>query len=294
MSIRTASNIPNDARDPNLPVVFDKKVSWERVRLRHCRVRRGEALHQGHAEDHIFIPLEGSFFSKVPSAAGGQRTVRGIAGNICIIPAGVVYSAYWEDDLEHLSIFLEPQLLTRVAREMFRNERIELMDTCGGEDPLIRHIGLALLAEIDSQGSSARLYVDSLVNTLAIHLLRNHAVFDLKWKSFSGGLAGYRLRRATEFIEESLADDLSLAEIARAADLSPYHFARAFKQSTGLTPLRYLMERRIERARHLLADTELPIVEVSYKVGFKSQSHFTTIFRRLTATTPRAYRKAVL
>jgi len=292
MSIRTVSSITNDAGDTNL--VFDKKASWDQIRLRHCRFRRGEVLHNGHAEDHIFIPLEGSFYSEVPSAAGGQRTVRGVAGNTCIIPAGLGYSAHWEDDLEHLSIFLDPLLLTRVAREMFMSERVELVDTCAGEDPLIRHIGLALLAEIGSEGSPARLYVDSLVNTLAIHLLRNHATLDLKWKSFSGGLAGYRLRRATEFIEESLADDLSLAEIARAADLSPYHFARAFKQSTGLTPLRYLMERRIERAKHLLADTELPIVQVSYQVGFKSQSHFTTIFRRLTATTPRAYRKAVL
>jgi AraC family transcriptional regulator len=293
MSIHNSWNTPNDARDPDLPIVFDRKASWEQVRLRHCRVRRGEALHHGHVEDHVFIPLEGSFFSDVPSAAGGQRTVRGIAGNTCIIPAGLGYSAYWEDDLEHLSIFLDPQLLTRVAREMFRSERVQLMDTCAGEDPLILHIGLALLGEIGSEDSPARLYVDSLVNTLAVHLLRNHATLDLKWKTFSGGLAGYRLRRATEFIEESLAEDLSLAEIAQAADLSPYHFARAFKQSTGVTPLRYLMERRIERAKQLLADTELPIVEVSYKVGFKSQSHFTTLFRRLTATTPRAYRKAV-
>jgi AraC family transcriptional regulator len=294
MSIRTESSVPYDPGDRHLPIVFDKKASWEQVRLRHCRVRPGEALHQGHAEDHIFIPLEGSFCSEVPSAAGGKRTVCGITGNTSIIPAGLGYSAHWEDDLEHLSIFLNPQLLARMAGEMFRSERIELVDTCGADDPLIRHIGLALLAEIGSEGSPARLYVDSLVNTLAIHLLKSYATVDRKWKSFSGGLAGYRLRRATEFIEESLADDLSLAEIAQAADLSPFHFARAFKQSTGLTPLRYLMERRIQRAKHLLAETELPIVEVSYKVGFKSQSHFTTIFRRLTASTPRAYRKAVL
>ena len=294
MPIRTASSVPQDSEDTRPPIVFRKQAAWKEVRLRHCRIRRGEARHNIHPEDQIFIPLAGSFCSEVPSAAGGLRVVRGMTGTTCIIPAGMSYSAYWEDDLEHLSIFLDPRLLVRAAGEGFRGERIELVDTCSADDPLIRHIGLTLLAEIGATGSTARLYVDSLVNTLAVHLLKNYAAFEPKWKSFSGGLAGYRLRRATEFIEASLADDLSLAEIARAADLSPYHFARAFKESTGLTPLRYLMDRRIDRAKHLLADTELSIVEISHTVGFKNQSHFTTIFRRLTTTTPKAYRKAML
>ena len=87
-------------------------------------------------------------------------------------------------------------------------------------------------------------------------------------------------------------DDVTLAEIADVADLSPYHFARAFKRTTGLTPQQYLMERRIERAKDLLAKADLPIVEVSAQVGFKNQSHFTTFFRRYTSMTPKVWRNA--
>jgi AraC family transcriptional regulator len=105
-----------------------------------------------------------------------------------------------------------------------------------------------------------------------------------------GGLTGRRLRLATEFINAHLAEDVTLADIAAVVDLSPFHFARAFKQTTGLTPQQYLMQRRIERAKDLLAQENLPIAEVSAQVGFKNQSHFTTFFRRFTSMTPKVWR----
>jgi AraC family transcriptional regulator len=98
------------------------------------------------------------------------------------------------------------------------------------------------------------------------------------------------LRRVTEFIEENLERDLSLAEIAEIADLSPFHFARAFKQATGSTPIQFLTRRRIDLAKRLLVESEAPIVEVGLRAGFKNQSHFTTLFRKVTAMTPKAYR----
>jgi len=106
----------------------------------------------------------------------------------------------------------------------------------------------------------------------------------------NGGLSGYKLRLVKEFIDAHLEDDLGLAEIAAVANLSQFHFARAFRKSTGLTPQHYLMERRIERAKQLLAKDELPIVEISLLTGFKNQSHFTTLFRRFTNSTPKTWR----
>ena len=106
----------------------------------------------------------------------------------------------------------------------------------------------------------------------------------------NGGLSGYKVRRVKEFIAENLEDDLNLSEIAAVADLSQYHFARAFRKTVGLTPQQYVMQQRIEKAKLLLSDADLPIVEVSLRTGFKNQSHFTTLFRKFTKLTPKTWR----
>ena len=87
---------------------------------------------------------------------------------------------------------------------------------------------------------------------------------------------------------------VDLSEIAAVADLSQFHFARAFRKSTGQTPQQYLMQQRIERAKQLLSKDDLPIVEISLRTGFKNQSHFTTLFRKFTKHTPKLWREMKL
>jgi AraC family transcriptional regulator len=99
-----------------------------------------------------------------------------------------------------------------------------------------------------------------------------------------------RLRRVTEYIQVNLDQDLSLERLGAVACMSPYHFARLFKRSTGLPPHRFVMRARIDHARALLAARELPIRRMSQVVGFRSASHFTVVFRRVTGITPRVYR----
>lgn len=93
-----------------------------------------------------------------------------------------------------------------------------------------------------------------------------------------------------EYINENLERDLTLSEIAASVGMSSYHFARTFKQATGLPPHQYLIKLRLENAKRLLAQTNLAIAEIAYRVGFASQSHFTTLFRKHVGTTPKAYR----
>jgi AraC family transcriptional regulator len=151
-----------------------------------------------------------------------------------------------------------------------------------------------LLAEARSETPAGKLYVDSLIQTLTLHLLKNYSTAAPAPENPQGGLSGYKLRRVQEFIDAHLEQDLSLAEIARVSDLSQYHFARAFRKSTGLTPQQYLMQQRIERAKQLLAKEDLPIVEISLRTGFKNQSHFTTLFRKFTKFTPKNWRELKL
>ena len=107
-------------------------------------------------------------------------------------------------------------------------------------------------------------------------------------------LSGSRLRRVAEYIQQNLDKDLSLAELAAVVYISPYHFARLFKDSTGVPPHRFVVRQRIARARGVLVTPELSIAQVSRMVGFRTPSHFTTVFRRVLGVTPRAYRTAAL
>jgi AraC family transcriptional regulator len=96
----------------------------------------------------------------------------------------------------------------------------------------------------------------------------------------------------TEYIRQNLDKELRLAELAALVCMSPYHFARLFKCSTGVPPHRFVVQQRIARARAFLATPELSIAQISRKVGFQTPSHFTTVFRRITGITPRRYRTA--
>lgn len=94
------------------------------------------------------------------------------------------------------------------------------------------------------------------------------------------------------YIDRHFAKPLTIARLARRAKLSPYHFIRVFRAETGQTPHQYLRTRRIDRARHLLATTPLPVTDICEAVGFQSLGSFSSTFRRLTGETPAAYRAA--
>ena len=104
------------------------------------------------------------------------------------------------------------------------------------------------------------------------------------------GLNGPRLERVLEFIEQNIERKLSIEALASVAHMSPFHFARLFKQATGRAPHGYLTHRRIERAKRLLRDSPMPIVQVATSVGFQTQGHFTEVFRRYAGLTPRHFR----
>lgn len=152
----------------------------------------------------------------------------------------------------------------------------------------------SISAELEAGAAGWREVIRSLVNQLAVYLLREHINVQRsdEIELSRAGLVDRRLRRAVEFMHDNCGRELSLAEIASAAYLSEFHFARLFKKITGLTPHGFLAGLRIERARRLLAESDLPIVEVGATVGYASQSHFTKVFRQATGLTPRSFRQA--
>jgi len=169
----------------------------------------------------------------------------------------------------------------------------ELKTAIGVRDVVIDRIGLLGRKELSKGGIGGRLYAESLGTALAVHLLRQYSTSPRARVIHRGGLALRPRQRVIDYINEHLQDELSLFELARIANLSPHHFATVFKASTGISPHRYVIERRIDRARDLLRQEEKTISEIAYAVGFSSQSHLTANFRRTTGVTPRKFRQSL-
>lgn len=162
------------------------------------------------------------------------------------------------------------------------------------EDTRLRNTLEAIAAEMENGAAGWREMLRSLVGQLTVYLLRSHINVQRsdEVELSRVGIVDRRLRRAVEFMHDNCGRELSLAEIAAAAYLSEFHFARLFKKITGATPHGFLASLRIERARRLLAESDLPITEVGAAVGYAGQSHFTKVFREATGMTPQAFRRA--
>lgn len=163
-------------------------------------------------------------------------------------------------------------------------------------DARLARLARDLAEELREEAAGQQMVVGALVEQALVQLLRRYA--NLRRSSHlelsRAGLVDRRIRLAVELMHAHMHRDLALEEIARAAHLSPFHFARLFKKLTGATPHAYLASLRAARAQALLAETDLPVTEVGARVGYMSSSHFARAFRQATGLSPRAYRKALV
>jgi AraC family transcriptional regulator len=272
------------------PVVLKRKAAWEGIRLEHCRLNSGELPEHRHRAHTVLISLSEGCKGELRTSSGlGIRGTQ-TKGTVCVLPSGLAHTAQLEGPSEHLAMYLDPALIKRAASESRLSGGFEIVERYTRSDAVISSIGWALLGELNSEGMSGRLYAESLANVLAVHLLRYYTEVGLQPEQFTGGLSATKLRQVTAFIADNYANDLKLAELARVVGMSSFHFAREFKKTTGTTPHQYLIKFRVDRAKTLLAENKLPLIEVGLRSGFSHQSHFTRLFRKLTGTTPHLYR----
>jgi AraC family transcriptional regulator len=149
---------------------------------------------------------------------------------------------------------------------------------------------LLISSELQWQQAHSDLNLEALKRLLAVTLLRQYSISSKKILNKSDELPPNKLQRAIAYINDHLGEGLSLHKIAAVVEISPYYFARLFKEATGVALHRYLTNRRMEKAKQLLSEQNLSIVQVAKQVGIGSQSHFNRLFRNYTGTTPNAYR----
>lgn len=214
-------------------------------------------------------------------------------GHFFLIPAGVTHQVWIYGDAEYLCLSLEPDFLYRIADELVDRRSIRLIPQHDVNDPLIQNVGLALQSQLELENKASRLYIESASNLIAAHLLQHYATHQLVAREYSYGLAPSKLKKVLEYIDRHLATDLSLKEIAQQTNISQSHFSRLFKQSVGLSPWQYVIQRRVETAKQLLKNEDLTIDRVSDRLGFLSHSQFTIFFRKYTGVSPKKYRQQI-
>ena len=277
--------------NPDPPVLSSGPLGWNGLiaeRFRHVPAEHHfPALPENTASLYLGQPVRSVRWSGDGIHEGPTQE-----GDVTVKVSGQPAGWHFDKDVDLLVMRLAPAFLGRVAEENGLNaDAVELRPSLDRRDDAVKHIGLAMLAEMESGGASGRVYGESLATALATHLLRNHATSPQAATDQKGGLPRSVLRRVTDFVNDNLSMDVGLSDMAGVANLSRYHFSRQFKRSTGLSPHQYVIRRRVKRARELLSKTDLSVGEVASAVGFTHQSHLAYHVRRHYGAPPSSLRR---
>ena len=216
-------------------------------------------------------------------------------GSVAIIPAEVKHYCVWKSTIRFIVLSFTPQMLANVAPERIELDKIELLPTFAKLEPdwVIAGIGMGIKQQLETNSNSCNFYVEHLNNALLAHLLENYCTVKHSLNNFSDGLPPYKLKQATDYINDNLEWQIKLADVAKLLNISQYYFCRLFHNSTGISPYKYVIQQRVAKAKHLIKNSKLSLADVTYKCGFSSQSQMTQHFRKYVGVTPKVYRDKV-
>ncbi|HVY68806.1 MAG TPA: AraC family transcriptional regulator, partial [Verrucomicrobiae bacterium] len=270
------------------PLLSSASSPWNGVLLEYHRLDAFEVVDVS-CMNHLAVLKVGTPALLECQFDGRLRRVEFQPGQINLLPAHLPHSTRGSDLGELISVSLESEFLACAASAFDGLHNLELVPKLALTDPLIESIILALKAEVEQGCPGGRLYGESLATALAVHLAHKHSAHAPDRADRSGGLAKYQLRSAIEYIRQHVGEDISLRTLAAHVGISPFHFARMFKRSTGMAPHQYLMRYRVERAKQSLMRPDTSIADVAAQLGFCDQSHLAAHFKRVYGVTPKRF-----
>jgi len=284
----------NRAAHPNpitrgLKLVSEEKSrSWGLISVGVFRRAPGEMVWSSdyHRISYVLTDISGT----KQSDDGPVEEYRLRRGDIAFRPCN---RKLWSDlsGGRFIQILQSRETYENLVPELVRGGTVQLDPQDAFSDPLIAQIALTIANEIEYVFADGIL-VDALNTALAVQVVRHFVDPSAIKLNPANGLSRERLQRVRDYIETHLDDRLTLTDLAGVACLSPYHFSRSFKEAVGIGPQRYVMQRRLERAKTLIRRTNQPLAEIAQQVGLCDQSHLTSMFRRVTGVTPGRYRAA--
>jgi AraC family transcriptional regulator len=293
---RPMRRTPLPSSHPDVSIVASTiSAGWSDVQAWIVEGRLADFYHHSSRLHAVAFLLSGT--TQVEWTRGGRFTrYPSEPGSLTIIPAGDDHHFRTDRRIRALVWMIDPAWLQSVADQEWgpHESMVEVLEAFNRREAGFWSLGHELADRILSPIPGSRLYAEALNMQLALQLLWNHSSLPRQKGKEVERLTDPRLRRVVDYIHSSLGNEISLGELAELAGLSPNYFLSAFRRATGKTPHRYLTERRVAKACELLRNPHRSIVDVSLAVGFSSQSHLTTVFRRFLKTTPAAYREEVL
>ena len=276
-------------------VRFDGHLHAGNVTLARCTLQPNHGAYVGWAQVTAAI-YDGASFRMDWRSPESDRLQSSIVadGRAILADAGLPMWKRWQTSPAFFAFAIDDRLVRQLWQDGFDEVGDPSIQTSMGlDDPVIERFVSLGKRELSDGGAGGRLYVEGLAAALGIHLLRKYGTSKHQTSQHKGGLPPAQLRRVVDYINAHLTNELGLVELAGVAKLGPHHFGAAFKAAMGISPHQYVIERRIDRAREYLHEPDRQIADIAHAVGFSSQSHLTTHFRRLTGVTPARFRRQV-
>lgn len=257
---------------------------WEGVDFaveKVIKTKRFKIIHPGH---RMIVNLHGPRYSYVKHRGRWKQYHYG-TGSMGLVPYGEVNEFKVAKDVRYISMSLHLSFLEK----LFDVGKIRLREQRGVYDPTVHLLVMDLQKELLDPHFVGRIYAESLIHTLTLHLAsfypdgKNKIVFP------KGRLTSIQLKRVIDYCHGSLGDNPGLSDLADQANLSPFHFARLFRQSIGYSPYQYLQQLKIEAAKKRIRSGKGSLTEIAYELGFSDQAHFCNAFRRATGISPRRF-----
>jgi AraC family transcriptional regulator len=266
---------------------LDNAQSWGPISASVVSRPAGEIVWRSDYHRFIYDPV--GHAGEAQYENGPIRRFEKLENQVAFVPRGVTAQNNISEPFQYIQILQNPETYDSLISDMVRGGIVHLEPSGVFSDPLVSQIASKIANEMKG-GLLDRILADALNTALAVQITRHFVDPSAIALTPSNGLSRERLQRVYDYVEAHLDDDLSLTMLADIACLSTYHFSRSFKRTVGVGPQRYVMQRRLERAKTLLRRTHEPLALIALEAGFSDQSQFTTIFHREIGITPGRFR----
>ncbi|MGB3654322.1 MAG: AraC family transcriptional regulator [Rivularia sp. (in: cyanobacteria)] len=273
---------------PRLPILTSQNSGWDGVSFTYM-------CQPAYETPEVCTPLAHSItiFTHGNYVIHADRTLDGrlgrdsvVGGDTVIAPVNIGQKVAWDKEGDFIVLGIETKAFARAINESGLPEQVQLIPHFSTPDPLILQIGLAIKNALQNNPSGSRLYAETMVNALTVHLLQHYSARKPNIKKYINGLSKRQLNQVIEYIKSNLDKDLGLKQLASLLHMSPHYFCNLFKQSMGIAPHQYVIQTRVNRAKELLLTRKYTIAQVALIVGFANQSHLNRHFKKLIGITP--------
>ncbi|MGA7327741.1 MAG: AraC family transcriptional regulator [Rhodomicrobium sp.] len=271
-----------------------QSTAWRGLQVETFEITHREPFeYKFHGDHHLLIVAEQASRDDGETCVEGlpKSTLREFSGKMSFVPAGHRFRGWQKPRLLLRTVLLYIDPKSPILPSEVRFNETELKPRLFFPDRDLWETAQKLKRE--AEAPSAPHYAEALGTVLAHELMRMNSGLVRGDGVSRGGLAAWQKRRAAAYLEEHLAEEVPLPELAAIAGLSPFHFSRAFKESFGVPPHRYHMIRRIERAKELLAHRGISVTEAGLQLGFSETSSFSTAFRKIAQLSPSQYQRSL-